>query len=104
MRTLKPARIPSSALSLFLVIVAAVTVLLLAGEPNQTSRDARIKATAQLSAEPNISQWLTMPGAKNSCAVGLIYTSLPPKCRTIDGTFVELNEWPSNVLVIPTPK
>jgi len=42
--------------------------------------------------------------AESTCLSPLIYTSLPPKCRTADGSFVQINEFPSNIILIPESK
>ena len=39
--------------------------------------------------------------SQGNCISPLIYTSLPPKCRTADGSFVEITELPSNPSIIP---
>ena len=43
------------------------------------------------------------PGAAGTCASPLIYTSLPPKCKTADGTYTPL-PGTSYLFVIPERK
>jgi hypothetical protein len=47
-------------------------------------------------------QSLTILGAENPCSLS-IYTSLPPKCRTLDGTFMVL-PGASRIFVTPERK
>lgn len=47
---------------------------------------------------------LPLVAESERCFASLIYTSLPPKCKTIDGTFVQLGEMPSGMIVLPERK
>jgi len=43
-------------------------------------------------------------GARGTCVSPLIYTSLPPKCKTSDGSFIQANGISPYVIRIPEVK
>ena len=55
-------------------------------------------------AETNSSQLLPITEAVDSCVSPLIYTSLPPKCKTADGKFIPIPWASSYIFVIPKGK
>jgi hypothetical protein len=55
-------------------------------------------------AETNSSQLLLITEAVDSCVSPLIYTSLPPKCKTADGKFIPIPWASSYIFVIPKGK
>lgn len=48
---------------------------------------------------------LVFPGDLDSCISPLIYTSLPPKCRTLEGKFIQLPGTSPRIFLVPaTPE
>lgn len=47
---------------------------------------------------------LPLVAESERCLASLIYTSLPPRCKTIDGTFVQLGEMSPGMIVLPERK
>ena len=85
------------------ILLATVIGLFLGKNLYPASLDSQSKTPAQLSTEPNNLQPLIVPGAMGPCGFSNIYTSLPPKCRTLDGKFIPL-PGTSNLFVIPQGK
>ena len=55
-------------------------------------------------AETKSSQLLPITEAVDSCVSPLIYTSLPPKCKTAHGKFIPIPWASSSIFVIPKSK
>lgn len=96
------------------LLLAAVSGLLLGKGLIRPSLPSGVEATTQLSTErdhpllvqPESPRLLPFyDGTGGTCFSHEIYTSLPPKCRTLDGTFTPLygDEGPYG-LIVPWPK
>lgn len=70
----------------------------------RTTLESRLVTPTQLTAEPGNPQPLIVRGARGSCLSPEIYTSLPPKCRTSDGSFIEAGGIAPYVILIPKSK
>lgn len=101
MRTSKLARSALKYLPLLIAMVGVVLGILLAKDMHQASLDTRTPLTAQLPSKNNDPQLWIVPETAGTCFSQLIYTSLPPKCRTADGTFIQAPGTSSNIFVIP---
>jgi hypothetical protein len=90
--------------SLPLVIVMAVAVggLWMAKDINPGSIDTQYKTNTQLPVEQL--ELLNVSATMSKCFSLLVYTSYPAKCRTSDGSFIQMNEFSSNIVVTPNVK
>lgn len=104
MQTLKLAKRLLKCLPLLAAMIATVIGMFIARDLYQTSLDSQVKPTAQLPAEQNSPQPLTVLGAVSPCISPYIYTSLPPKCRTSDGSFIQASGSSPYVILIPGAK
>ena len=102
MRNSKLAKNILTYLPILAVLAATAIGLFLGTDLYSTSLDSQTKTPAQLPAEPNDPQPPINLEALGPC--GLIYTSLPPKCKTLDGEFIPAPGFPSNLFVIPEHK
>lgn len=108
MQPSKPGKSLLKYLPLLALTVAAIAGALIAEDGNHPLLDFGIKATSQLQAEQtnplpaeqNTPQLLIFPEEAGTCMGPLIYTSLPPKCRTFSGNFIQL-PGSSEVFVLP---
>jgi hypothetical protein len=95
----------SMVLSLLAVMIVIVAGSFIASDLYRTSPpDSQVKTLAQISIEqpnPKLSQDF---GVLGSCSSPYIYTSLPAKCKTIDGEFIPLNDLAPNIVVLPESK
>ncbi len=99
-------------LPLLAVVAVAVTGMLIAKDLYQTSLDSQVISATQFTAEQNSSlqakqrdpQLMILSETAGKCISPLIYTSLPPKCRTSDGTFIQLPGTSLDLFVIPKGK
>ena len=103
MKTSKLAKNIWKYLPLLAVVVVAATGIFIAKDLYQTSLDSQVTSITQFPAEQNGPQLIPDFGTAGPCISPLIYTSLPPKCKTTDGKFIQL-PGSSNVLVIPQGK
>jgi hypothetical protein len=100
----KPAKSIFPYLSLLAVILAVTIGLFIGKGLYPVSRDAQAATVIQFSTVQDTPPLLIVSGAEDPCFTPEIYTSLPPKCRTADGSFTQTNGLPSNVFVIPQGK
>ena len=89
-------------LSVLAVLVATAIGVFIGKDLYPASFASQSKTPTLLPAEPDGTQPLIIPGEAGTCLPSLIYTSLPPKCKTIDGSFIQAGE--SYVIVIPGTK
>ena len=95
-------------LPLLAVVVAVIAGTLIGKDLYSRSRDAGIQAATALQIEQarrlpwerNTPEVLIYPATAGTCFGPLIYTSLPPKCKTIEGEFIQL-PGSSEVFVLP---
>jgi hypothetical protein len=85
------------------VFVATVIGLLIGKDLYPISIDTQPKTPLQSRAEPNNLQLLIIPGTESLCGFSNIYTSLPPKCKTLDGKFIPI-PGSSYITVLPEGK
>jgi hypothetical protein len=108
MQASKPGKSLLKYLPLLAVTVAAIAGALIVEDANYPLLDFGIKATTQLQAEQTNAlpaeqdppQVMVFPETAGTCLSGLVFTSLPPKCKTLSGDFIQL-PGSSNVFVIP---
>ncbi len=85
----------------FLVVIAvAVIGVFVSKDLYRQSLDTREEATVQLLTEQNRPQLLFFSEATGTCFSPDIYTSLPPKCRTSEGKFIQV-PGTSSAFVVP---
>jgi hypothetical protein len=104
MRNSKLAKNILTYLPVLAVLAATIIGLFLGTELYSTSLDSQAKIPTLLPAEPNDPQPLINPEALGPCGLSNIYTSLPPKCKTLKGKFILVPGFPSNIFVIPERK
>jgi hypothetical protein len=104
MRTSKLAKSILNYLPVLAVIAVAVIGIILAREPYQTAPASGTRPTTQFSAEKDTSPQLLMPFEAGTCFSQELYTSLPPKCRTQDGSFIQIPGTSPDGFVIPPGK
>ena len=85
------------------VMIVAVMGMFFAKNQGQASLNFPVKTPTQWLTEQNNLPLMLIPGDR-ACISLDIYTSFPPKCRTFDGTFIQVGELPSNVFLIPKGK
>ena len=88
----------SKYLPLLVAVVVAVTGVFIAKDVRQTSFDSQM-SIEQIN--PELSASFESTG---SCALPYIYTSLPAKCKTLDGKFIPIDGMPSNLVGLPELK
>ena len=81
------------------VLAATVIGLFIGKDLYPTSLDSQAKTPTQLPVEPNDPQPPINPEALGPCGLSNIYTSLPPKCKTPDGSFIPVPGTSSNSIV-----
>jgi hypothetical protein len=83
-----------------LAVLAATLIGVFIGKDlYPTLLDFQSKTPTQLSTEPNSQQPLIIPGSEGPCGLSNIYTSLPPKCKTLEGEFIPVpGTFPYSVL------
>jgi hypothetical protein len=91
------------------VLAAAVLGLLIGEDLYPASLASQSETPAQVVTEPNIPQPLIVPGEAGQCLPSAVFTSLPPKCRTLEGKLIplwgwEVEELPPNILATPPGK
>jgi hypothetical protein len=104
MRTSKLAKSILNYLPVLAVIAVAMIGVLLARKPDQTSLASVTKTITQYSAEEDNPMRLLFPSETGTCLSPEIYTSLPPKCRTMDGSFIQLPGPSPDGFLIPPGK
>ena len=86
------------------VLAATVTGLLIGINLNPTSLDSQPKNPTQLQAETTDRQPLVILGEAGPCGSSNVYTSLPPKCRAADGSFIAAEGTSPYIMRIPEKK
>ena len=81
------------------VFAATVLGLLVGNALYPAAPDSQPETPSPLPGDPSYPQPLFVPKAEGRCAGPLIYTSLPPKCKTWEGKFIPLEDMP--LLVLP---
>ena len=104
MQTSKLAKYILAYLPVLAVLVATVLGLLLGEGLYSTSLDSQGEPVTQLAAAPDNPQPLTVLGSPGTCMGDLIFTSLPPKCKTVDGSFILANGASPYVILSPGGK
>ena len=74
------------------VMAATVLGLLLGNVLYPTSSDFQLESPSQMPGEPDASQPSFVSGAEGTCLPTAIFTSYPPKCKTLDGKFIPLDD------------
>jgi hypothetical protein len=74
-------------LSVLAVLLATIIGLFIGKDLYWISSDSQLKTPTHLATEPNNPQPQIIMGTTDSCSL-TIYTSLPPKCKTMDGEFI----------------
>ena len=84
-----------------LAVLAAISIGMFIGrELYRLPVDSQPVIPTQLPTEPGSITPLHVPGVTSSCDFGLVFASLPPKCKTLDGSFIQANRsWPFVVKV-----
>jgi len=80
-------------LPLLAVIVLVVLGVSIAKDLHQTSLGSQLKTPAQSATKQIKPPLLPNPVGTGSCALPNVYTSLPAKCKTADGKFIQGNNW-----------
>jgi hypothetical protein len=104
MRISKLAKNILTYLPVLAVLAGTVIGLFIGKDMYPASLDSQAKTPTLLPAEPNDPQPLINPEAIGPCGFSNLYTSLPPKCKTLDGKFIPVPGFPSNIFVIPEGK
>jgi hypothetical protein len=91
-------------LPILAVLIATLIGVLLGKDLYPTSVDFQSKTPTQLSTEPHSSQPLIILGSEDSCGFSNIYTSLPPKCKTLGGEFIPLPGTSPDIVLTPEGK
>jgi hypothetical protein len=86
------------------MLIATALGLFIGKDLYPTLFDAQSKTAAPLSTQPNHPQPLIVLGAEGLCRFSNIYTSLPPKCKTLDGKFVPVPGTSPDIFVPPGGK
>jgi hypothetical protein len=102
MQISKRAKHLSKYLSVLAVLLATVIGLLVGRDLYPAWSDSASETPTQFLARPDNSQPPLLLGALDPCGA-LIYTSLPPKCKTLDGQFMFV-PGTSSIFVIPEGK
>ncbi len=92
----------SKYLSVLAVLAATILGLFLGNDLYPMLLDSQAKTPTQLPAEPDNPQPLIVLGTQVPCVP--IYTSLPPKCRTFDGSFIQANGTSPYMFKLPERK
>lgn len=91
-------------LSILAVLVAMGIGMLIGKDLYPASLTSQPKTLTLLPTELKGLQPLILPGEAGTCLPFLIYTSLPPKCKTLDGSFIQAGGTSPYVIVIPGTK
>jgi hypothetical protein len=86
-----------------LVVLFATIIGLFIGKGLYPASDSQSRTPTQLPIEPNNPQSSIVLGTIDPCSFS-IYTSLPPKCKTLAGKFIPLSGTSSQILVTPEGK
>jgi hypothetical protein len=84
---------------ILVVLVAMVTGVLIGKDLYPTILFSQPKPPVRSLMEP-----LIILGKDDLCGFSNIYTSLPPKCKTLDGEFIPVLEASSYIIVTPEGK
>jgi hypothetical protein len=103
-QTSKLAKYTLAYLPVLAVLVATVLGMILGEGLYPTSIDSHHKPVTQVAAASDNPQPLNVLGTPGTCMGGLIFTSLPPKCKTVDGSFILANGASSYVILSPGGK
>ena len=91
-------------LPLLAVLAATVIGLVVGKNLYSASLDSQRTNPAQLTLAPGDSPRLTLPGTMGQCPLSSIYLSLPPKCRTSDGSFIPVPGTAPYIMIVPEGK
>ena len=86
------------------VLVATLLGVLIGKDLYPTSRDVQSQTPAQLSTEPNSLQPQILLGEEGPCGFSSIYTSLPPKCKTLEGELIPVPGTSPYIVLTPEGK
>jgi hypothetical protein len=89
-------------LSILAILAATVIGLFIGKDLYPIALDSQPKTPTQLSTEPNSPQPPIVLGTIDPCVA--IYLSQPPKCKTLDGTFIPLPGTTPYIIVTPEGK
>jgi hypothetical protein len=85
-----------------LAVLAAVSIGLFMGtDLYQSPDDSQSSTPVPFAKEAGGPQSLLGLQEQGTCSFGLIYMSLPPKCRTTDGSFIQAGERSPFVMRVP---
>ena len=104
MEASKRARSILKYLPVFAVVVAAVISISIAKDLYQMSFDSQGIITTRLPTEQREPQPMNILETAGSCGFGHFYTSYPPKCRMLDGSFIQAPGTSPYAVLIPKPK
>jgi hypothetical protein len=91
-------------LSVLAVLVATVVGALMGRDLYPVSLASRSQTPTLLPAEPDGLQPFLSLGETGTCLSSLIFLSLPPKCKTLDGSFIQAGGPSPYVILIPEGK
>lgn len=91
-------------LPVFAVLVATIIGLFIGKDLYPILSISQSKTPTQLSIEPNNPPPLIVLGETGPCGFSNLYTSLPPKCKNLDGSFSPVPGTLPNFFVIPERK
>lgn len=91
-------------LPILAVLVATLIGLFIGKDLYPTLLVTPAKTPTPLSTEPHNPQPLIILEAVGPCDLSNIYTSLPPKCKNFDGSFIPVPGTSPNFFVSPEPK
>jgi hypothetical protein len=91
-------------LSVFVLLAATAIGLFLGKDLYPTLVDSHLKTATQLPTESTNPQPLIVLEEVGPCSFSNLYLSLPPKCKTADGSFVPAEGTSPYLIRIPEPK
>jgi hypothetical protein len=91
-------------MSILAVLFATVIGMLIGDNLYPASLASQREIPARLPAEPDGLQPFLALGEPGTCLSSLIFLSLPPKCKTLDGSFVQAGGPSPYVILIPQGK
>ena len=91
-------------LPILAVLVATTIGLFIGRDLYPTPLDSRPKTPFQLPTKPDDPLPPIILGETGPCGLSNIYTSLPPKCKTMDGTFIPVPGTSPLIIVTPAGK
>ena len=104
MQTSKLAKNMLKYLPVLVVFVATAIGLLIGNGLYATFLNSQTTTPTQLTTDPNRPQPLIVLGDVGTCGLSNIYLSLPPKCKTPNGGFIQVPGTSPYIITIPGRK